>query len=117
MENFKFWLTFGTATIPAVITGLLSFFASWMKNQTDIKSLREQCTHDMEKLEKNHINELEKMKEAHKLELENIQKKSELEMTKDIFGTIMNAAAPAFQEAISEEVRNQRKQNRQLSKR
>ncbi|MBJ6745546.1 hypothetical protein JEQ21_03540 [Streptococcus sp. 121] len=108
MENFQFWLTLTTATIPAAITGLLSFCASWLKNQSDIKSLREQFKHDMETLEKSHKNELEKMKEAHKLELENIQKQSELDMTKEMFGMVMNAAAPALQEAISDEVKKQR---------
>lgn len=51
------------------------------------------------------------MKEAHKLQLENIQKQSELDIIKEVFGTLMNAVAPAFQEAISEEVRNQRRQS------
>lgn len=112
MDNFQFWLTFATATIPAAITGLLSFGASWTKNRSDIKTLKEQFKHDMETLEKNHMNELEKMKEAHKLELENIQKQSELDMTKEVFGIVMNAAAPALQDAISDEVRKQRDQNR-----
>lgn len=115
MENFQFWLTLGTATIPAAITGLLSFGASWMKNRSDIKALREQFKHDMETLEKSHINELEKMKEAHRLELENIQKQSELDMTKEVFGMMMTAAAPALQEAINEEVRKQRKQKQKTS--
>lgn len=130
MKDFQFWLTFGTATIPALLTGLLSFIASWRKNRSDIKSLREKFKHDMESIEKKHHNDLEKlekqyqhdfktmerahfreletMKEAHKLELENIQKQSELDMTKDIFGTIMNAAMPALQEVIGDEVKKQR---------
>lgn len=138
MENFQFWLTLGTSVIPAVAAGLLSFLASWMKNRSDIKSLREQFKHEMDTLEKNHRNdleklekqykhdfeaieknhsqEIEKMKEAHKLALENIQKQSELDITKEFFGTIMTAATPAFQEAISEEVRNQRTQNRKHPK-
>ncbi|MGT2926896.1 hypothetical protein [Streptococcus cuniculipharyngis] len=127
MENFQFWLTLATATIPATITGLLSFFASWMKNrseikqieknhQNDLEKLEKQYKHDFEAIEKNHSQEIEKMKEAHKLQLENIQKQSELDMAKDIFGTLMNAATPAFQEAISEEVRNQRRQNQKDSK-
>ncbi len=41
MENFQFWLMLATASISATITGLLSFGASWMKNRSDIKSLRE----------------------------------------------------------------------------
>lgn len=112
MKDFQFWFTLGTATIPAIITGLLSFLVSWLKNRTDLKSLEKQFQHDMETLEKNHLNELEKMKEAHQLELENIQKQSEIDMAKEVFGMMMNAAAPALQDAIIEEVKKQRKQKR-----
>ena len=116
MENFQFWLTFATATIPATITGLLSFGASWMKSCSDFKSLREKFKHDIETLEKNHTNELEKMKEAHKLELENIQKQSEFDMSKEVLGMMVNAATPALKDVFNEEVKKQLKQNRKLSK-
>lgn len=116
MEKFQFWLTFATAAIPATITGLLSFGASWLKSRSDLKSLREKFKHDMETLEKNHTNELEKMKEAHKLELENIQKQSESDMSKELLGMVMNAATPALKDMFNDEVKKRRNQNRKLSK-
>lgn len=116
MENFQFWLTFATATIPAAMTGLLSFWASWLKSRSDLKSLREKFKHDMETLEKNHTNELEKMKEAHKLELENIQKQSESDMSKELLTMVMNVATPALKDVFNEEVKKQFKQNRKSPK-
>lgn len=127
-DNFQFWLTFGTAVIPAAITGLLSFFASWIKNRSDIKSLQEQFKHDaemarlnhnheldnlqkkfkqdFEQMEKKHQHELEKMQEAHRLELENIQKKSEADLTSTVAQGMMAMLAPAMTPAITKYLEN-----------
>ncbi|HEP1900306.1 TPA: hypothetical protein VPH74_000003 [Streptococcus pyogenes] len=126
MENFQFWLTFATAAIPAAITGLLSFGASWMKNRTDIKSLEKQFNHDVEmarlahkheldnlqkqfqkdfeQMKKNHQHELEKIQEAHRLELENIQKHSEAELTNTVTKEFMSILGTAMAPALSKHI-------------
>lgn len=106
MENFNFWLTLATATIPAAITGFLSFSASWMKNRSDLKRLREQFKHDMEKMEKNHSQELEKMKAAHQLELENIQKQSEVEVNTVVAKGLMDMLGTAMGPALAKQLEN-----------
>ncbi|MEQ9809229.1 hypothetical protein [Streptococcus jiangjianxini] len=128
MENFQFWLTLGTATIPALLTGLASFSASWMKNRSDIKSLEKQFSHDsemvnlnhkheidnlqkkfeqdFEQMEKRHQHDIERMKEAHKLELENIQKKSEVDLTSTVAQGLMAMLTPAMTPAITKYLEN-----------
>lgn len=95
MENFQFWSTFATATIPAVITALLSFGASWMKNRSDIKAIKVQFNHDMEKLslshkheleniERQHSQELDALKQSHNLRLLELEKVSKLDAETDL---------------------------------
>lgn len=117
MKDFQFWLTLGTATIPASISGLLSFLGSWMKNrseikqienkhQNDLEKLEKQYKHDFEAIEKNHLQEIEKMKEAHKLELENIQKHSEAELANTVTKEFMSILGTAMAPALSKHLEN-----------
>ncbi|MEE3747368.1 hypothetical protein V2H31_10835 [Streptococcus suis] len=80
MENFQFWLTFGTATIPAAITGLLSFGASWIKNRSDIKAIKIQFEHEMEKLSLSHKHELENIERQHSQELDALKQSHDLRL-------------------------------------
>ncbi|WP_162012534.1 hypothetical protein [Streptococcus sp. S784/96/1] len=80
MDNIQFWQTLGTSAIPAAITGLLSFLASWSKNKAELKSLEKQFTQDMEKLEKQFIHDMEKMELTHKHQIENIERQHTQEL-------------------------------------
>lgn len=80
MDNIQFWQTLGTSAIPAAITGLLSFLASWSKSKAELKSLEKQFTQDMEKLEKQFIHDMEKMELTHKHQIENIERQHTQEL-------------------------------------
>ncbi len=66
----EFWQTFLIAIIPSVITALLSFFASWKRSNTQIKTIKEQNKADIEKLIQQNKVDIESLKEKHLLEME-----------------------------------------------
>lgn len=95
MKNFQSWLTLGTAVIPAFVTGLLSFLASWLKSRSSINNLKVQFEHDIEKLalshkhqlesiENQHLQEIDSLKQSHELRLSELEKVSKLNAETDL---------------------------------
>lgn len=66
----EFWQTFLIATIPSIITAVLSYLAALKTSNTQIKAIKEQNKADIEKLIKQNKVDLESLKEKHLLEME-----------------------------------------------
>ena len=66
----EFWQTFLIATIPSIITALLSYLAALKASNTQIKAIKEQNKADIEKLVEQNKVDLESLKEKHLLEME-----------------------------------------------
>ena len=81
MEFFK---TLLIACIPAFITGVITYLVAHKNASSQIKVLKEQNEHDLEKLMKQHEIDIESLKEAHKLEMEKMEQehKNKLELQK-----------------------------------
>lgn len=66
----EFWQTFLIATIPSVMTALISFFAAYKNANTQIKAICEQNKADIEKLIEQNKVDIESLKEKYRLEME-----------------------------------------------
>lgn len=75
-----FWQTFLIATIPSVLTALISFFAAFKNANTQIKAIREQNKADIEKLTEQNRVDIESLKEKHRLDMETKEKEYQHQM-------------------------------------
>lgn len=86
--------------IPAVITGITTFFVSHKNASSQIKVVKEQNKHDLEKLmeqhrididslEKQHQQEIEKLELEHKHKLELIERESENNFSQNLMNGLM----------------------------
>lgn len=66
----EFWQTLLIATIPSIITALVSYLAASKASNTQIKAIREQNKADIEKLVEQNKVDLEALKEKHLLDME-----------------------------------------------
>ena len=80
----EFLKTLLIACIPAFITGVISYLVAHKNASSQIKVLKEQNEHDLEKLMKQHEIDIENLKETHKLEMERLEQehKNKLELQK-----------------------------------
>ena len=80
----EFLKTLLIACIPAFITGVISYLVAHKNASSQIKVLKEQNEHDLEKLMKQHEIDIENLKEAHKLDMEKQEQehKNKLELQK-----------------------------------
>ena len=80
----EFLKTLLIACIPAFITGVITYLVAHKNASSQIKVLKEQNAHDLEKLIKQHEIDIENLKEAHKLEMEKLEQehKNKLELQK-----------------------------------
>ena len=83
----EFLQTLATACIPAVITGLVTYFVAYKNASSQIKIVQEQNKHDLAKLMEQHRVDIEHLKEAHKLEMESKEQehKNKLELQQKDF--------------------------------
>ncbi len=65
-----FWQTLLIACIPSVVTGIATYFIAQKNASAQIKVVKEQNRHDLEKLMQQHKIDIDNLKEAHKLEME-----------------------------------------------
>lgn len=65
----EFWQTFLIATIPSIITALLSYLAASKASNTQIKAIKEQNKADIEKLVEQNKVDLESLKEKYLLDM------------------------------------------------
>lgn len=70
----EFIKTLLTACIPAVITGIISFCVAKSQANGEIKKLKMENAHDLERLMEQHKVDIEHIREQHKLELESKEK-------------------------------------------
>lgn len=70
----EFWQTFLIATIPSIITALLSYLAASKASNTQIKAIKEQNKADIDKLIEQNKVDLESLKEKHLLDMETKEK-------------------------------------------
>jgi uncharacterized membrane protein YqiK len=76
----KLWTQIIAAIVPALITGIVSYFATLTKCKNEIKTLSDSNKHEIDKLMKQHEIDIESIKEKHKLELEILEKQHELKL-------------------------------------
>lgn len=102
MENIKDYLPYIVSVLVSLISGLTSYLASAKKCRTDIKTLKENNTHeinrlmeqhklDIDSLERKHQMEIEKMEVEHKHQLELKSKDAENTIGSEFISTIMGA--------------------------
>lgn len=65
-----FFQTLAVATIPSVLTALISYFAAIKASNTQIKAIKEQNKADIEKLVEQNKVDIEALKEKHRLDME-----------------------------------------------
>lgn len=58
------------SSIPAIITGIITYMTANKKAKSEIDTLKESNKHDIEKLMKQHEVDIESLKEKHQLEIE-----------------------------------------------
>ncbi len=89
------------ACIPAVITGIISYLVAHKNASAQIKVVKEQNKHDLDKLmeqhkvdidslNKKHQQELEKMEIEHNHKLELIEKENENKLSQNLFSGMMS---------------------------
>lgn len=66
----EFLKTLLIACIPSIITGVVTYFVSHKNASSQIKIVKEQNKHDLDKLMEQHKIDIDNLKEAHKLEME-----------------------------------------------
>lgn len=73
-----------TSSIPAIISGIVTYVITCKKAKNEIMKLQESNKHDIEKLMKQHEIDIESLKEKHNLEIEksNQDHKHKLELLK-----------------------------------
>ena len=70
MNTFNFWETLAIASVPSIITSILSFFASWISAKNKMQNIKEQNNADLKKLNEHYKRELEFLKEQYKMRLD-----------------------------------------------
>ena len=70
----EFWQTLLIACVPAIATGIITFFIARKNARTQVDVVKEQNRHDLEKLMEQHKIDIDSLKEKHKLELEASEK-------------------------------------------
>ena len=83
----EFWKTLLIACIPSLLTGLVTYFVAHKNASAQIKVVKEQNKHDLDKLMEQHKIDIENLKEAHKLEMESKEQdhKNRLELQQKEF--------------------------------
>ena len=83
----EFWKTLLIACIPSLLTGLITYFVAHKNASAQIKVVKEQNKHDLDKLMEQHKIDIENLKEAHKLEMESKEQdhKNRLELQQKEF--------------------------------
>ena len=83
----EFWQTLLIACIPSLLTGIITFLVAYKNASSQIKIVKEQNKHDIEKLMEQHKVDIEALKEQHKMEIETIELKHahELELKQKDF--------------------------------
>ena len=66
----EFWKTLFIACIPSLLTGIVTYFVAHKNASAQIKVVKEQNKHDIDKLMEQHKINIENLKEAHRLEME-----------------------------------------------
>lgn len=101
----EFLKTLLIACIPAFITGVITYLVAHKNASSQIKILKEQNEHDLEKLMKQHEIDIENLKEAHKLEMEKLEQehKNKLELQKIEFENKLLQQEKEGQNAVAAE--------------
>ena len=66
----EFWKTLLIACIPSLLTGLVTYFVAHKNASTQIKMVKEQNKHDLDKLMEQHKVDIDSLKEKYRLEAE-----------------------------------------------
>lgn len=66
----EFWKTLLIACIPSLLTGLVTYFVAHKNASTQIKMVKEQNKHDLDKLMEQHKIDIDSLKEKYRLEAE-----------------------------------------------
>lgn len=66
----EFWQTLLIACIPSILTGIVAYLVAHKNASSQIKVLKEQNKHDLEKLMEQHKVDIEALKEKYRLESE-----------------------------------------------
>lgn len=101
----EFLKTLLIACIPAFITGVITYLVAHKNASSQIRILKEQNEHDLEKLMKQHDIDIENLKEAHKLEMEKLEQehKNKLELQKIEFENKLLQQEKEGQNAVAAE--------------
>lgn len=97
----EFIQTLLISCIPAIITGIVTYLVAQKNASAQIKVIKEQNNHDLEKLmeqhkvdidslNKKHQQELEKMEIEHKHKLELVEKENENSLNQNLFSGMMS---------------------------
>lgn len=80
----EFWQTLLIACIPSILTGIVTYLVAHKNASSQIKVLKEQNKHDLEKLLEQHKVDIEALKEKHHLDMEAKEQehKNKLELQK-----------------------------------
>lgn len=78
----EFVKTLLIACIPAIITGVISYFVARKNASAQIKVVEEQNKHDLEKLMKQNEHDLKKLMKQHEIDIENLKEAHKLDMQK-----------------------------------
>jgi hypothetical protein len=70
----EFWQTLLVSCIPAIVTGLVTFFVASRNAKTQIDVVKKQNEHELAKLMEQHKIDIDSLKEKHRLELEASEK-------------------------------------------
>ena len=83
----EFVQTLLVACIPAAITGVIAYAVAHKNASSQIKVVKEQNKHDLERLMEQHKVDIDHLKEAHKLEMESKEQdhKNKLELLQKEF--------------------------------
>lgn len=119
-EGIKEYLPYIVSVLVAVISGLASYCAAARKCKDDMKVLKENNTHeinrlmeqhrlDIDSLERQYKMEIEKMELEHKHQLELRSKDAESAMGNELLNTMVGAAmqTPEARQAIGQAFRSQ----------
>lgn len=116
--NSSLWIQLLIGIVPAIVSGIISFFISMKQFKNEIKKVETNNKHEIDKLMKQHEIDINSLKEKHKMDLELneqdiMKKEKELSdsamysmmdgATKDLFSGIFNSKE--FQEEISKKMK------------
>ena len=66
----EFLQTLAIATVPSIVTGIISYIAAIRNSKSQIEAIKEQNKADIEKLIEQHKINIEALKEKHRLDME-----------------------------------------------